>query len=305
MQHCGDDFGPASRFSLPEPPGPADLDEDGRYHAFRTDEWGTGWEYRLFGVWGHRIHFPLGDLNALATYKPPAPPLMEGPAWETEREAARRHREQYFLAMHAGLLFERMQSLRPFEDVLVEVTLDAPEINRIADLIMENMAGHIRKALSLDADAVCFGDDFGTQSNLLISPAVWRRFFKPRYRQLFEPVRQAGKHIFFHSCGQIADLLPDLADLGVTAIWPQLPAFDLQVLARRCRDLRLAVQLHPDRGDLMQRGTPDQVRRYIYTLCETFSAYNGGCWLYIEIDPGFPFENVQALFETAMELHHT
>jgi hypothetical protein len=73
-------------------------------------------------------------------------------------------------------------------------------------------------------------------------------------------------------------------------------------LARRCRELGLAVQLHPDRGDLMQRGTPGQVRDYILRLVETFRSTEGGSWLYIEIDPGFPWPNVEALFEAAMSL---
>ena len=66
MRSTPHDFGDSASFALPEPPAPEDWDPDGRYHAFRTDGWGTGWEYRLFGIWGHRIHYPLADLAALA-----------------------------------------------------------------------------------------------------------------------------------------------------------------------------------------------------------------------------------------------
>jgi len=304
MQGCGDDFGDAGRFTMPAPPEAGDWDADGRYHAFRTDEWGTAWEYRLFGVWGHRRKYPLADLSALACYQAPAPPPMSGPDFQAALQAAQLHKQRYFLDGQGGLLFERMQSLRPFTDVLVEINQDTPQINRIADLIVENLEGYVRRSLALDVDAVTFGDDFGMQDRLFFAPQVWRRFFKPRYRRLFAPILRAGKHVFFHSCGYIPDLLPDFAELGVTAIWPQLTAFDPRELARRCRDLRLAVQLHPDRGNLMQRGTPDQVRTYLYRLCEIFDAPAGGCWLYIEIDPGFPFENAQALFATARELRN-
>ena len=62
------------------------------------------------------------------------------------------------------------------------------------------------------------------------------------------------------------------------------------------------MQLHPDRGDLMQRGTPEQVRDYVLRLVEAFGTANGGSWLYLEVDPGFPWANVEALFEVAMEL---
>jgi hypothetical protein len=304
MQNCPQDFGDSRHFALPAPPEPGDWDADGRYHAFRTDEWGTGWEYRIFGVWGHRRKYPLADLDALSSYRAPAPPPLQGPEFETELQAARVHRQCYFLAAGGGLLFERMQCLRPFQDVLIEVMLDTPEINQIADLIVENQMGYVQRALALGADAVTFGDDFGMQDRPFFSPQVWRRFFRPRYSRLFEPVLRAGKQVFFHCCGYIPDLLSELADLGVRAIWPQLTAFNLTDLAHRCRELGLAVQLHPDRGELMQHGTPDQIRSYLHKLCETFDTGNGGSWLYVEIDPGFPFQNVEAILDMVRELRN-
>ncbi len=302
MQQTPHDFGDSRSFAMPAPPPPEDWDADGRYHAFRTDEWGTAWEYRIFGVWGHRRKYPLADLAALASYQAPALPPPEGSALASELQAAQEHKRRYFLTGGGAQLFERMQSLRPFADVLIDIMEDTPEINRIADLIVENQLDYVQRALALDVDAVTFGDDYGMQDRLFFPMPVWRRFFRPRYQRLFEPVLRAGKQVFFHCCGYIPDLLPEFADLGVRAIWPQLTAFRLDDLAHRCHDLGLAVQLHPDRGDLMQRGTPEQIRAYVHRLCETFGASRGGSWLYIEIDPGFPWENVQALFAAALEL---
>jgi len=135
-----------------------------------------------------------------------------------------------------------------------------------------------------------------------VAPDVWRRFFKPRYRELFEPIRRANKDIFFHCCGRVTPILEDLREVGVTVIWPQLTAFELTDLARRCRELRLTVELHPDRGDLMQRCGPDQIRAYLARLFDVFDTTHGGSWLYLEIDPGFPFENVEALFDVARQM---
>ena len=302
MRACGHDFGDAQQFKLPAPPPPTDFDPDGRYHAIRTDEWGTTWQYRIFGVWGHPIAWPLDDISKLDAYKPPPPPPAVWPGLDAARADARRHCERWFLLGGAGSLFHKLHSLRRFDDVLVDILQDTPEINRLADLITETMMACVSRALAVDADAVAFGDDFGTQSALIFPPKVWRRFFKPRYKALFAPILRAKKQIFFHSCGQIAGLLEDLSELSVNAIWPQLPLFDLRDLAKRCRDLRLAVQLHPDRGDLMQRRGPADVRAYIHKMLDDFDTRSGGSWLYIEIDPGFPWPNVQALFETAMEL---
>lgn len=62
------------------------------------------------------------------------------------------------------------------------------------------------------------------------------------------------------------------------------------------------MELHPDRGETMQRATPDDVRRHVYGLLEIFQTDRGGSWLYVEIDPGFPWENVKALMDLAREL---
>ena len=302
IRACGHDFGDLAGLAPPEPPPASDFDPDGRYHAIRTDDWGTTWEYRIFGVWGHPIAWPLNDLGNLDAYRAPAPPLPEGPGFEAAKAAADAHRERYFLLGGGASIFEKLHSIRRFEDVLMDIAADTPEIHRIMDLIVANAEGHIRYSLALDVDGVAFGDDYGTQEAPLVSPAVWRRFFKPRYQALFEPVRRAGKRIFFHTCGQVGPLLEDLRELGVDVIWPQLTAFDVPELARRCRDLGLTVELHPDRGELMQRSTPAQVRDYVRRLLDTFQTASGGSWLYIEIDPGFPFANAEALIETAGEM---
>ena len=302
MRECGGDFGDHSLTRLPDPPKAEDFDADGRYHAIRTDAWGTTWEYRLFGVWGHPISWPLNDLSALDSWHAPEAPPSRGPEWERARGDADAHRRQWFLVSDIGSLLETLRWVRRFELILMDIQDDTPEINRIADIISAYDAELLRHAQSLGTDAVQLGDDLGTSNALMLAPDTFRRFLKPRYRDLFKPALDAGTRVFFHSCGMTLSVLEDLRDVGVTALWPQLPLYDLPDLARRCRDLGIAVLLHPDRGELMQRGTPRQVRDYVLRLLDTFDTAHGGSWLYIEIDPGFPWANVEALFSAAREV---
>jgi hypothetical protein len=301
MRSCDHDFGDARLFSMPQPPAADEFDADGRYHAIRTDAWGTTWEHRIYGVWGHPIAWPLNDLAALDSWHAPSPPEESGPDFEAEKAAVARHRQTWYHIADAGALFETLRWVRRFELILMDIEDNTPEINRIADVINAYNSALVAHAIALGADAVAFGDDLGTQNALMVSPDAFRRFFKPRYIELFAPAVQAGKRVFFHSCGQISVVLQDLRDVGADALWPQLPLYDLKELACRCRDLGIAVQLHPDRGELMQRGTPSQVRDSVLRLLDVFDTAHGGSWLYIEIDPGFPWRNVEALFSVAME----
>jgi uroporphyrinogen decarboxylase len=291
------DFGDSKDFPCARP-DPQWVDRDGHYSELRRDEWGVLWKQIIFGVAGHPLERPLDDWAGLSSFRPPLLPAGSGPDFERARARAHLHQQCYFLKSGWISLFEVMHAVRRFEDVLMDIGTDTPQINRLADLTMDHQAMVIRYLLARGVDAIQFGDDFATQSTLMLSPAVWRRFFKPRYAALMKPIQDAGKMVFFHSCGCGRRLLEDLAELKVDAIWPQLNAYDHAALAKFCREAGIAIALHPDRGDLMCKGTPDQVRRAVYGLAETFSVADGGGWFYVEIDSGFPFENVKALIET-------
>ena len=232
----------------------------------------------------------------------PALPALSGPEFEEARARAEAHRQKFFLKSGWISLFELMHSLRRFEDVLMDIATGTAEIHALADRITEYHLGYINYLLARGVDAVQFGDDFGTQSDLMLSPRMWRSFFAPRYATLIRPIKAAGVKVFFHTCGKAQALLPDIAALGVDAIWPQLNAYDAGWLARFSRESRIAVALHPDRGGLMIRSKPDEVRRYVSTLAEDFEVDRGGAWVYGEVDRGFPFENVVALTTTIAEL---
>jgi hypothetical protein len=84
----------------------------------------------------------------------------------------------------------------------------------------------------------------------------------------------------------------DLLETSADAIWPRLPSFDQHDMSRRCRELGLALQLHPDRGELMHHGTPQQVRSYLMRLVDELDILTvvPGCiWKSILGFPGLTF----------------
>ncbi len=289
------DFGDFSALPLPTP-APAHVQPDGSYCELRTDAWGVQWRHLVFGIAGHPEARPLDDWANLSAWRPPEPPSPAGVDFEAARQRAQEHRRHYFLKAGWGGIFEVLHSVRRFEDVLMDLALNTAEINRLADMICDVQGETLKYLLAVGADAIQMGDDFGTQEALILSPETWRRFFRPRYARMLAPAREAGVPIFFHSCGAVDALLPDLADLGVNAIWPQVNLFDWPALHRTCRELKLAVALHPERSHTLTNGTPEQVTRHVDDLVAAFRPQEGGSWLYLEIDNGFPLSNVEALF---------
>lgn len=303
MTRCGHDFGDASAFNLAAP-DPRWIDASGRYCEYRTDDHGVTWEHLIFGIAGHPVKRPLDDWNNWDAWLASLPPLpvSSGPDFEAfcSRNAA--HMQRFFLKNGWNNIFELMQAVRCFEEVLMDIALDTPEINRLADTLCARAAAGVKHLLAAGADGIQFGDDFGTQQALLISKETFRRFFKPRYAELFAPVKAAGKKIFFHSCGMIGEILEDLAEIGANTIWPQVPLFNARELSARCRDLKLAVAIHPDRSHMMTNGTPAEIRANVRQLAADFRVMEGGSWFYIEIDNGFPWENTKTLIETVAEM---
>ncbi|MBE0697104.1 MAG: hypothetical protein IH586_09285, partial [Anaerolineaceae bacterium] len=120
MRACGHDFDDQSGLALPLVPA-GEFDADGRYHKIVQDEWGTIWEHRLYGVWGYRIEHPLADISRLENYHVPSIERLEGTALENARAVGAVQRREYFYLGGGVSLFETMQSLRPFEDVLIDI----------------------------------------------------------------------------------------------------------------------------------------------------------------------------------------
>ncbi len=74
-------------------------------------------------------------------------------------------------------------------------------------------------SLPAPPDLIILGDDYGSSHGMFLSPTDFRTRIRPRLRDLIAHLRRlAGSTIVVHSCGSIAPILPDLADLGVDAL---------------------------------------------------------------------------------------
>jgi len=299
------DFEPCPRAPIPVL-SPDQFDADGRCHFFQEDAWGTTWEYRIYGVTGMACKYPVNSPEEAEVYKAPAGPASEGAAFEAYAKKIQKNQHDGFYTLNSewgGMyewpnFYEKLIALYGDENVLCDILMDEAGVNHLADEVIEYDSAFVTRAVKAGADGFLFGDDYGTARGLLMNPDTWRRFFKPRLKKLFQPAVDAGLDIHFHSCGVVSSILPDLKEIGVTSIWPEIPAYNMEQLAAKCRELELAVEIHSDRAITMTYGTPQQVRDLIHREVDTFRVPDGGAWMYVEVDNGFPFENIEAQIET-------
>ena len=95
--------------------------------------------------------------------------------------------------------------------------------HRFLDKLMEMHLRNLERFLSAVGefiDVILFGDDLGMQSGPQVSPAMYREYFQPRERAMWQLVRQRAPHlkIMLHCCGGVRELLPGLIDAGLDAI---------------------------------------------------------------------------------------
>ena len=201
-------------------------------------------------------------------------------------------------------LFERFWLLRGFENALMDPYLDHKNFARLRDRILDFQLGMVDEWTDRGVSAIFFSDDWASQTSLLIRPDDWRKFYKPSYKILFDRVRQRGAHVWMHMCGNVLSIIPDLIELGMHVLNPIQPqSMDIQHLAREfggqiCFFGGLDVQ------GTMVFGTPQDVKRDVNTLVETFGRFNGG---YIggvsqTVMPETPLDNVIAMYEAFLDL---
>jgi uroporphyrinogen decarboxylase len=119
--------------------------------------------------------------------------------------------------------FTVMSFLRGFAQLLEDLYLEREQVERLADIVFGFEEDLIRRLPGAGFDAVGFADDWGTQRQLFISPALWREVFKPRYRRQFELCHACGLHAYFHCCGSIGEIIPDLVEIGLDILNPGQP----------------------------------------------------------------------------------
>lgn len=263
-----------------------------------TDDWGCVFHNIHEGIIGEVRQPVLADLDNRRAVEPPRETL---PA---DRDAARAAvnafcagTDRFVLSGCCPRPWERYQFLRGSENAFCDI-MD-PDDRRVDELLERIHAFHMEEMrfwASTDVDALGFMDDWGSQKQLLIPPAIWRARFKPMYRDYIELARASGKFSFMHSDGHILAILPDLVELGLDALNSQLFCMDMADYARIVRG-RLTLWGEIDRQHILTSDDPEDGRRAVREVAKYFYDPRGGLIAQCEMGLGANPEVVAAVFE--------
>jgi uroporphyrinogen decarboxylase len=205
--------------------------------------------------------------------------------------------------------FQLASDLRGTSNFMMDMALN-PDfatalLGRVTDMISGLIAGYL-KAADGHLDMIELpGDDYASNLNLIISPAMFRQLIKPCIAKMVAVIReiQPDIKIMLHSDGAINKLIPDFIELGIDVLHPLEPVEGMDVAAvKREFGSQIAFIGGVDITHAMP-GTVEDVRKDVKRCIETL-APGGGYVLspcnHLQAD--VPAENVLELFRYAKEI---
>lgn len=296
------------------PPSPEEEELHRLARPFSPDtRLGTLAQVTTYARWDYRPQTPdrrnplararsLDDLRDFPFPDVSAPYRLEGLARQVQDLHARGLAAGGNLPHLGGELFEAAWRLRGLENFLIDL-LKRPNwahflLDRLADLARRNAKALARAGV----DVLALDDDVGMPGTMMISPATWREFFKPRLAGIIRAARalKPDLRVLYHSDGYFEPIVGDLMEIGVNAINPLQPDHMDAARIRRRFGPRLALWGTVGHHTTFSFATPDEIRQEVKHRIETLG--RAGlilCPAYDIDEPDIPWENIAAFLEAA------
>jgi uroporphyrinogen decarboxylase len=192
-------------------------------------------------------------------------------------------------------------------DTFIYLYDQSPEV--VSDHIEAYTQSELRRLNAIADPAlspvVLIAEDFASKQGPIFSPAFLRKELFPRVRRVTEAWHRHGLKVLYHSDGNWRQVIPDLVDCGVDGFYCLEASLGMDIV-----QLKRAWPGHVWAGgvdgvDLMERGTPEQVRREVHRqILGTDALHAGGLFIDTssEINPPIKPENFRAMVEAVGEI---
>lgn len=259
---------------------PGDGDPAQNAWDWSVNEWGYRLESMDDGTMGHPVEPSYVEL--------PNPDEVAMPSLrERDRMAAANAffedcEDRYRLASLDLSGFTVYTLLRGFENAMQDFVLRRERFSGVMDRIIQFECDLMAMAARWGFHGIHFADDWGTQAGLMISPEMWRRLFKPRYRRQFGLACELGLDVWYHCCGDFAPIAKDFCDIGVDVLNISQPnVMDLVAVGRQLRG-RQCFMMPISYQTTSIRGTVEDIHAEARRMYQTLATPAGGFIGYVE-----------------------
>ena len=249
------------------------------------------------------IRGALEECMWTAVAAPPGPmankTLCEG------AKSLRRKTNRAIIGLFGGNLFEIGSFLYRNDRFMMILAAEPKRAHRFLDKLVEIHLANLDRFLGAVGDyidIILFGDDLGMQTGPIMSPAMYREFFKPRHKLLWRRAKElADVKVMLHCCGGVRELLGDLIEAGLDAINP----VQISCSGMDAAELKAEFGVHLtfwgggcDTRDLLPNATPRQIAEHVRKQVKILSP--GGGFVFQQVHnilANVPPENISAMFD--------
>lgn len=280
------------------------------------DEWGVLWRRPKGSLYFDMAESPFsGQISKEAIEEFNWPDSADAALFEGLEEKARQHYDQGYAVMLENIcagLFEMCCRVRGTEQFLMDLLMDPDTACALLDKFVElklQYYGAAAQRLGGYVQLIREVDDMAGQQSMLISPDMYRRFLKPRHRQLFEAQKELFPqpfYSFFHSDGAIFEIIGDFIEIGIDILNP------VQLTAKGMDAYRLKQQFGKDlvfwgggvnTQHVLPHAEPEQVRRNVRKRIAQLAPNGGFVFATVHnIQDDVPPQNILAMLEAFREM---
>ncbi|MCP4165821.1 MAG: methyltransferase [Chloroflexi bacterium] len=223
--------------------------------------------------------------------------------------ALRQSTDRAIIGLFGGNLFELPQWLYRMDNYLMYMGLYADKVIELSEKLCELYLRNLEKwlgAVGPYIDIILFGDDLGGQTGPLMSPAMYREYYKPYHKTMWMRAKElADVKVNLHTCGGLDPLLDDLIDAGLDAINPvqiSCTGMEAEYLKSKYGDRLCFWGGGCDTRDVLPLGSPQEVGRHVKRQVKTFSQGGGFVFQQVHnVQADISPENVVAMFEAVRD----
>jgi len=301
---------PSLAFTERAIPSPWQIPEIGMGRKNLVIKRDNGWLEDEYGIcripnsnglyWVYTCH-PLAEagLEEVKKYQFPQPNLEE--RYQDVRSDVAGWGNKCFVAVELWNIFKSSWELRGFDRYMMDLSLEPELVETLADRVLEHRLEQSKQLVKLGVDMIVIMGDIAAQETMMISPRMWRKFFKPRLRIWLEEVRrQKDIYFMFHSDGNMEAVFSDLVEIGFDIINPIQPECMDVVKIKNLFGNQVCLHGTISCQKTLPFGTPEEVAAEVKQRI-AYCSQNGGLILSPSntIQPDVPLENILTLYETA------
>ena len=307
---------PKGEMSVPDLRVKAASPEYFREHYYKDKDFKPGTNIDIWGV-AHEpgseaafhmtyMHHPMDGFDSVEQIMAyPLPEFLPESAEEQKKSAEQIHGDGFAVMGNMQCtVWETAWYMRGMENLMCDMMEGSPMATALLDRVTDLAVQRAVSFTESGADCLFLGDDIGTQRTIMMSESLYGEWLKPRLKRVIDSAKAINPDIliFYHSCGYVTELIPQLIEAGVDVLDPVQPeCMDFRELREKFGD-RLSFHGTVGTQSVMPFGTPEDVRRTVFENLD-IAGREGGllvCPTHM-LEPEVPVANVVAYIDACRD----